>query len=511
MKKLLATIISGVIFNLSVVSPASSSDAFISFYTPHKYLNHINKGYIAYDLKNYPLALKEFLTAKKFNDNLFAAHEGLAMVYEATKNQKEALESYQKALTLISPSYASDLTNQIKYYRKSQNYKSAISIYKRILSIRPEAGLQMLYGDNYFKQGQLGKALISYKRAYQLQEEPDGYLKYLRVKNPNKEYERFVVRKYIEKNTGYPEAHYKSGLVAFNLKNYYLAIQEFEKATEQITSFSTQKDYLFYLAKASYEYAIFFKNPKKEYLEKSIENFEKYLRYSPENVNAMLNLAEAYFYNDVAKMNSFNKEHEIAEREFNRVADLPSSDPEYIDSKATLNAVLNKKYNTKMFERSISVLDDALSVSSNPKIHYQLGNVYFKKGLNHYKGFYERYRYLNNEKANAGRQTWEYYQKALDEYKNYLTKKPSDYSVYYDIGIVYYNCSKLEPDVNNLPINSKNRNQYKTWGPKFFKVDMINRATDNMKVFYSRSGNTEKRRLAGNMIKEMELSKITKW
>lgn len=509
MKKFFLIVISSFILNFN--SNAQSSDAFISFYTPHKYLNHINRGYIAYDLKNYPLALKEFLTAKASNDDLFAAYEGLGLVYEATKNQKEALEAYQKALSLISPSYASDLIEQIKYYRKKQNYKSAIAIYKRILSIRPEAGLQMLYGDNYLKQGQLSKALISYKRAYELQEQPDGYLKYLRVKNPNKEYERFVVRKYIEKNMGYPEAHYKSGLVAYKLKNYYLSIQEFEKATKQITSISTQKDYLYQLAKSSYEYAIFFKNPKRDYLEKSIDNFEKYLRQSPDNVNALLNLAEAYFYRDISKMNEYNKELEIAEREFNRVSDLPSSDPEYIDAKTTLNTILNKKYSSKLFERSISVLDEALSISSNPKIYYQLGNIYFKKGLNHYKGFYERYRYMNNEKLEASKQTWEYYQKSIEEYKNYLAKKPLDPSVYYDIGLVYYNCSKLEPDINNLPITDKNRNQYKNWGPKFFKVDMLNRATDNMKVFYNKSPNNEKRRLAGKLIKEMELAKILKW
>src|SRR5688500_1241637 len=79
---------------------AFAADAYINFHTSKNYLSHINRGYIALDNQNYPLALKEFLTAKYINDELFAAYDGLGRIYELTRNYGKALESYQKALDL---------------------------------------------------------------------------------------------------------------------------------------------------------------------------------------------------------------------------------------------------------------------------------------------------------------------------------------------------------------------------------------------------------------------------
>ncbi|MFN8579171.1 MAG: hypothetical protein U0354_20265 [Candidatus Sericytochromatia bacterium] len=194
MKKICLTL--GLVSIISL--NANANEPFVNFHTSKKYLQHINRGYIAMGMSNFPLALKEFATARYIDDSLAASYEGLGNVYEYTRNYKEALEAYQSSISLITPKYAQEELNRIIYYRNNQMIKSALGMYRNILSIRPEAGLQMMYGDTYKKDGSKQKAYISYKRAYELQEDPKGYLKYIQIKYPNKEYERFVVQKYIQ-------------------------------------------------------------------------------------------------------------------------------------------------------------------------------------------------------------------------------------------------------------------------------------------------------------------------
>src|SRR5690606_11824582 len=116
-----------------------------------------------------------------------------------------ALESYQKAVDLISPRFAVEYLEKIKKLRQEQKLKEALELYEYVLSIRPEAGMNMLFGDQSFNEKDWNKALSFYKKAYELQENPDEHLKYNTEKYPNKEYERFIVRRYIQEGLNYPE------------------------------------------------------------------------------------------------------------------------------------------------------------------------------------------------------------------------------------------------------------------------------------------------------------------
>ncbi len=491
---------------------ADNANNYIGFNTSKSYIQHINRGYIALDNLNYPLALKEFFTAKYINDSIYASYEGLGRLYEQTRNNR-AIDLYQKALTLISPKYGTDIIQKINEARQRQDIKTALALYKKILSIRPEAGLQMLYGDKSKQEGNLDKALTNYKRAYTLQEDPNEYIKYVRVKYTNKEYERFIIRNYIQNNLRYPEAHFKSGMIHYERKNYYKAIEELKKTVSQITIPSNEYKYIYSLAQAYYKHGISGASPQVDSLNKAISTFEKYLKYEPEDLNSLFGLADSYFYKDVAKMNSYNQEHDLAEKKFDNIAGLPINDPEYIDNRNSLNDVLNKKYSISLFDKTFEILNRIENLDKfDPGLFYSFGNVYLKKAIIFHKGYYERYKYMNNEKAIARDKAWNYYQKTFDEYRKYIIKNPqNNHLIFYDLGIAYYMASKLEPDIKNLPVTPENKAEYQRWGPKYFKRDMLNRSVANLKIYLNHYPRTKNSQEVRNLISEMQLAMLNLW
>lgn len=496
-----------LVLALFLINPITyaSGLSHIDFYTSENYLNHINKGYIAMDMNNYPIALREFMTAQYIDSNIFATYDALGDLFVKTKNTRKALESYQKALSLLAPTYSGDLLKKIKSIQETKDTKTSIALYKLLLSIRPEAGLQVLYAEKAEKEGNFEKALIYYKRAYDLQEDPNKYLKYIQIKYTNKEYERYLIRKYLKDNLKYPEAHYKAGLIEFNSSHYSNALKEFKQSVSQITIPSIENKYLYHLALSYYMLS---NNKDLTYLEESINYFKKYLKTNPNDVKALFALAKAYFYKDLSKMSLYDNELNEVERDFFKVSNLPEKDPEYIDSKKTLDSVLEKKYSTTSFDKSLDILNKIKSISSTPDVgvYYSLGNVYFRKGFSYQKGFYENQKYMNNKKISARDMSWSYYKKAIDEYKLYILKNPNNAgSAYYDIGFTYYNASKLEPNPNDLPINSDNKNSYNQYGVRFYKKDMINRALNNFEIYLNRNGSNKSEVL--KLIRELKAEK----
>ncbi len=461
---------------------------------------------------NYPLALKEFATAKYIDDTLSPAYEGLGNIYEITKNYSEAISSYQTAINLISPRYAQEQISKISYYRQKRMIKSALSTYKSVLSIRPEAGLQMLYGDKYRNERNRNQAYINYKRAYQMQENPEGYLKYIQIKYPNKEFEKYVVEKYIKRSLRYPEAHYKAGLMAMDIGNYMVAVNEFKNAVDQITVSDLENKYIYNLGLAYYRLGTS-GGISGKYLDNAINNLQKYLKINPKDTNAIFTLSDSYFYRDIAKINVYNSELENAEKEFNKVSGLPSDDPEYADKKEILTETLNKKYNSNYFDKSINTLNTIKSLNKvNPESYYRTGNAYFKKANMYHKGFYDHYKSMNSDKANARDRAFYFYQKAVDEYKKYISLKPyNDGTVFHDLGVIYYECSKLETNASNLPITPENKKEYERWGAKFYKRDMLGRSIANFRVYLSRQPRSRDSRKVYNLVNEMSLARLNAW
>jgi hypothetical protein len=490
------------VFIFFLMPEARAADAYITFHTSKNYLNHINKGYIAIDTRNFPLALKEFLTAKYINDELFAAYDGLGRVYELTKNNGKALESYQKALDLVSPKYGTDLIQKINIARANRETRKALDLYKIILSIRPEAGLQVLYGDKNQQDGNLSGALVNYKRAYKLQEDPEDYLKYLKIKYPNKEYERYIIRKYIQKSLRYPEAHFKAGFIDLKKKDYGAAIDEFTSAVSQITVPSVENKYINFLAQAHFNRAVSRKPINMESINKAIDLFEKFSNYEPRNTDILFKLADAYFYRDIAKMDAFDRENESLEKLNENIADISTSD-----------SFLNKKFNTSFFDNTLDILRRIQGFPHyDPGVHYSLGNVYIKKAMIYHKGYYDREKYMNSAKVTAGNRAWDYYEKALEEYKTYINKSPNNNgTVYYDIGLLFYQASKLEANKNRLPITKENQKEYERWGPKFYKRDMLTRSVANFKTYMNYKPNAGNRAEVNNLIKEMQLAMVVNW
>lgn len=514
LKKSIIYSLSSVLIFSGASKAADPSKSYVTFHTSKNYLTHINRGYIAMDMMDYSLALKEFLTARYLDSDIFAAHEGLGRIYELTKNYKEALQSYQTALDLISPKYAGDLISKIQYYKANKELKNTLGLYKIVLSIRPEAGLQVLYGDQYKKQGSWQKALVSYKRAYTLQENPNEYLKYIQIKYPNKEYERYVVSKYIQNSLSYPEAHFKAGLIDLEKGYYYPAIDEFNNAVNKITVPAYENKYIYYLALAYYKLGIMDTNyPSEKNLDKAISFFNKYIKSDPNNTDVLFSLADAYFYSDIAKSSEFNKDLEVAEKEFEKVQSLPVQDPEYLDKKKELMDVLNEKYNPQFYEKTIDTLLTIKNINSRePGVYYSLGNIYFKKGNMYHRGFYDHFKNMNAEKSSVRDKAYSYYKKSLDEYKTYINKNPRNNGlVYYDIGVVYYQSSKLEPNRYNLPINADNKKEYERYGPKFYRRDMLTHAIANFNKYLNYYPNAKNSAEVRNLIREMQLAMMALW
>ncbi|MFN8579172.1 MAG: hypothetical protein U0354_20270 [Candidatus Sericytochromatia bacterium] len=247
-------------------------------------------------------------------------------------------------------------------------------------------------------------------------------------------------------------------------------------------------------------------------LESSITHLQKYIRLTDKNENAKLTLADAYFYRDIAKMNSFNKDLEIAEKEFDKVSKLAVDDPEFIDKKNILEETLQKKYNSNFFDKSLSTLEQIKTGKYNPEVHYSIGNIYFKKGNMYHKGFYEHYKSMNSEKSYVRDKAFSYYQKAIDEYKKYISLKPNnDGYVYHDIGVAYYDSSKLEPNRLNLPITPETKGDYERYGTKFYKRDMIDKSIKNFEVYLSKQPNASNSRKIRGLISELSLLRINLW
>lgn len=464
------------------------------------------------NMSNYPLALKEFATAKYLDDSLSAAYEGLGNVYEVTRNYKEALAAYQTAVNLINPRYAQTHLNQINYYKKNQMTKSALGMYKIVLAIRPEAGLQMLYGDKYSAENNKQRAYINYKRAYEMQENPEGYLKYIQIKYPNKEYERFVVEKYIQRSLRYPEAHYKAGLMSMSLGNYATAVNEFNNAVDQITVLDTENKYIYNLGLAYFRQGTSGGLSGKA-LDNSIINLQRYLKIKPNDTSAMFTLSDAFLYRDIAKMNMYDKELETAEKEFSRVAGLPIEDPEYTDKKDLLREAISKKYNPSFFDKSIDTLNNIKSKNKAlPEAYYNMGNAYFRKASMFHKGLYDHNKSMNTEKSNARDRAYYYYQKAADEYRKYINLKPyNSGTVFHDLGVTYFESSKLEPNRSNLPITPENKKEYDRWGTKFYRRDMLNRSIANFQVYLSRQPRAANAGKVSSLIRELQLIKLNLW
>jgi len=488
------------------------ADGYVNINTSPKYLKHLNNGYLALEKRKYPLALKEFLSARYIDDQLYASHEGLGKVYEATKNYTLALESYEKAVKLIEPRYVDDYLKQIKFFRNEQRLKDAFSLYKIVLSIKPEAGIKILFGDQKMKQRDFRQAVIQYKDAYEVQENLERYLGYIDVKDSNKQYELFVIRKYFLDGLSYPEAHYKAGLAYSELKQFDKSIEEFKIAIKQTPIKSIQNNYTNQLGLTYYSYGISTANPNIALLDKSIGYFQKVLDNDSTNREILYNLATAYFYKDSAIMNEFDEDLNFAEKQFLKVANLPPNDREYREMRRNLNAVLDKKYDKKFFEKTIDILEGLKDDKyKNSKIYIGLGKAYLKKAIIHHKGYYERYYYLDYNKVNARDSAWKYYNKALEEYYKYLRQNPNYKGfVYYDLGILYYYRSDLIPDETNLPINVYNRKNYQKFGASFYRKDMLNNAIVNLRTYVinnPRGINTQESHYLINQIQRM-LSKM---
>lgn len=495
-----------ILIILNPIKINAEPENMITFYTSQKYLSYINKGYIAFDTLNYPLALTNFLLAQKKNPNLFASYDALGELFEAVKKYDLSINNYQIALNLVNPKYCDEIINKINYYLKNNQKKIAISLYKIALNIRPEAGLQFLYGNSSFDKKDYKQAIKYYDRAIKLQEEPEEYLKYLEVKYTNKEYERYIIRKYIKNNLKYPDAYYKRGLSYLKLDQFDKAIESFNKAIDRITVPIIQYKYYIALADTYYLKAIRSKIPEQDLLRNALKYYEKVSKYT-NDLNNRISIAKTYYYIDLAKMLSYDEQLYEAQKELDKVSNLPENDPEYIEKKNNYDSVLKKKYNLDFFNDSLSVIKNINL--ENSEVYLNLANIYSKKAQIYQFGVYNRYKYMNSDKAISRDKSYNFYQKALENYRKYLFSNSSNKEyVYYEVGLIYYYMSKLEPNINNLPITNETKGDYQRYGLKFYKRDMLNRAIANFNIFLKYYPNGTNAIKIRNLISEIRLALI---
>lgn len=252
----------------------------------------------------------------------------------------------------------------------------------------------------------------------------------------------------------YAEAYYNLGLILLDLANFSSAVNIMEKAVKYAPD---NNIYQYYLATAYYGFILENKSINTAYIDKATPILEK--------------LLEIRF-----------KEKDIA----------PKLGHLYI---------LKEKY-----DKAIQILSLCINQFKidNAEIRYLLGTAYFRVA---YALPDIQKNILLTEKENNKRfLKWDFYNKALNEYKIAL-KKDSNYTIiYYNIGSIYYYKSLIYP-VADLVINEvteQNALDYYKEGIKFFKKDMAKSAIFNFEKYLSLEPQTKGLKEIKNLVNELK-------
>ena len=233
----------------------------------------------AYDEKKQPeQALADFNRAIDLDPKNSMAYRGRGLVHHTKKRLDEALADYNKAIEL-DPNNAKAYNSRGSYYRDKKRYDEALTNYSRAIELDPNYSSAYNNRANVFREReQLDKSLADCEKAIEL--EPNSSSAYNcrgnvhRKKNlPDKALADF--NKAIELDPNDPWFYVNRGLILFyNKSQHDKALADFEKAIELDPNHAVA-----YHARAQIY------NVKKEY-EKALADLNKAIELDPDDSGA---------------------------------------------------------------------------------------------------------------------------------------------------------------------------------------------------------------------------------
>ena len=327
-------------------------------------------------------------------------HFNLGAAFSEQKRDEEAIPQYQRALE-ISPKLAEPHINLGEALERQGKIEEAAEYYRAALKIEPDlAEAHNNMGAILEKQGRTEEAIQYYQNALKIR--------------PH----------YASAHFGLANALVEKGKVEEGIRHYYLAIR-FKPA-----------------------YAVAYSNLGNIFLnsgenEKAIEHYIAALQIDPNMVEAHSNLG-------IALMQEGKIEAAISQ--FQKAIQL---NPDFITAENNLKRALAIR---KELETEISRLQELLrNDPENFELHFQLGNLYFRKGEQRQAmQQYNRALQLNpkfvpalNNLALVTAANQEYY-KALTIFLDMLNYIPDDPEIHYNIACMYARLDRVDESIEWL-------------------------------------------------------------
>lgn len=138
---------------------------------PRFYARHVEEGNKLLAQDRISDAMNEFFAAKTINPDYYPTFIGIGDGYRKLYQHDEAVKSYQTALRLLNPSYASERLLRGNAFADKRRYKEALQQYGDVLRIDPAAGNQYTLAMKHLRHDEGKKAQKAFEAAISLDDD----------------------------------------------------------------------------------------------------------------------------------------------------------------------------------------------------------------------------------------------------------------------------------------------------------------------------------------------------
>ena len=462
---------------------------------PRFFEDHVVNGYKYLKEKKYNFAIEEFEQATTINPQYYLAYRGLGDTYRAMKKYKEALNYYKTAIKIINPRYFEGKLKLAENAERGKDLPKAASIYRYILGVKPEAGIQVLRGDAY----------ISLAKGIENPQKPEAIAE---KKKDEKEAEK-AYNEAIKDDPKYADPHFKLGNIYYEGGKMPKAITEYDAA---VKLFPQEGIYNYMLGMSYFRSAKKSKKIKEEDLVKAIKYLELAVKYRHTDKNLYFNIGNAYLEKGLiihaiitTASQDIDKELLTIEKETAKVVKdnqknntYNRDNPAIKKSRAVIKekqAIIDKNAPNAIgyYARAIRMYQIIMAPKEkDAEINYNIGNAYFKQGELVEKQMAKYQGYGDELKLDAvWKKTHSLYNNAIKYYRKALKTNQKYAEVWYDLGVVFYRKRCIKPDPDNLEILPHLVGTYGTKGLNYYYTDMADRSIKAFEKYITLNSDTK--------------------
>ncbi len=364
------------------------------------YIVHHNLGILYKHNKDYKNAIIHFKEAIKYNKNFVKSYLSLASLYYYIKQYKKSAKYYDMALALNPDLYEAQYNLGI-IYLKLHNFEKAFDYFEKLIKnsetpLKIKSIASKMIGTYYANAGDYEKALYYLNIAADYYESFDIYYKIGMIYKFKGEYEKalnFLKKAYMINN--------RNENTIKNLAELYYQFHDYDNALKYynylLKTYSNKGKIYLIVGEINY---------KNGYLNKAIESYLNAINSSlseDEAKIAFVNLGNLYLL-----LNDYDNSLKYYKKALN----LDNTD-ENIYYNITLLYIKEKLY-----DKALKYCKKALEINPDfQKINLLIPRIYLLKGDK---------------------------RKATDFIKNLIDKSPENYSLYFELGNLYYSLHKYE-------------------------------------------------------------------